>query len=373
MSGRVIVVGSVNVDLVIRAARLPTPGETVTGGTFERHHGGKGGNQAVAAARLGRPTLFVGAVGEDAFAGEARAALAAEHVDVSRLIPIPGASTGVALILVDDRAENLIGVASGANADLEPEMVAEAIGRLGPLDGDVVLVCNEIPSDTVREALRVGRAAGAATVLNPAPAGGLDASILALADVMTPNRSELAILVEGLLGESIASSAPDPVAAAGRLLLALAPVVGDGPMPAIVVTLGPSGARIVRVVSDAPDAEPVGDGRTTVVAVPAPTVAAVDSTGAGDAFCGALAVALAERRSLEDACRRAVAAGALATTEVGAREGMPSAEVLRLFLGEPDPLPPVVAGGDAAAEDPADGRGESVQAATAQPGDAPTA
>ena len=112
MSGRVIVVGSVNVDLVVRSARLPSVGETVTGGTFERHHGGKGGNQAVAAARLGRPTLFVGAVGDDAFGAEARAALAAEHVDVSRLLTIPEAATGVAVILVDARAENMIGVAS---------------------------------------------------------------------------------------------------------------------------------------------------------------------------------------------------------------------------------------------------------------------
>ena len=154
MSGRVIVVGSVNVDLVVRASHLPGPGETVTGGTFERHHGGKGGNQAVAAARLGRPTLFVGAVGDDAFGAEARAALQAQHVDVSRLLTIPGAATGVALILVDERAENLIGVASGANAALEPAMVAEALGRLGPLRGDVVLVCHEIPTAAVREALR---------------------------------------------------------------------------------------------------------------------------------------------------------------------------------------------------------------------------
>src|SRR5512135_3685698 len=122
MSGRVIVVGSVNVDLVVRAARLPGPGETVTGGVFERHHGGKGGNQAVAAARLGRPTLFVAAVGDDPFADQARAALAAEHIDISRLMEIPGAATGVAVILVDERGENLIGVASGANADLEPPM-----------------------------------------------------------------------------------------------------------------------------------------------------------------------------------------------------------------------------------------------------------
>lgn len=363
MSGRVIVVGSVNVDLVVRAARLPSVGETVTGGTFERHHGGKGGNQAVAASRLGRPTLFVGAVGDDAFGGEARAALAAEHVDVSRLITIPEAATGVAVILVDARAENMIGVASGANADLEPGMVAEAIGRLGPLDGDVVMACHEIPTRTVAEALRVGRAAGATTVLNPAPASGLDAASVALADVLTPNRSELTLLADTILGEEAARDvATDPVSVAGRLLAALP----SAETSAVIVTLGALGARIVR-----------HDG---VVEVPAPSVAAIDSTGAGDAFNGALAAAIAERRSLEDACRRAVAAGALATTRAGAREGMPGAAALRIFLGEPEPEPRVAHDAEAAdpaaaaeATDPADAAADAAHGpATVGTADAPS-
>lgn len=324
MSGRVIVVGSVNVDLVVRAARLPSVGETVTGGTFERHHGGKGGNQAVAASRLGKPTLFVGAIGDDAFGGEARAALAAEHVDTSRLFTIPDAATGVAVIIVDARGENMIGVASGANAALEPGMVAEAIGRLGPLEGDVVMACHEIPTRTVAEALRVGRAAGATTILNPAPAPGLDAATVALADVLTPNRSELTLLAAAILGEEAAREVvTDPVGVAGRLLAALP----SAETAAIIVTLGALGARIVR--------------RSGVEEVPAPTVAAIDSTGAGDAFSGALAASIAERRSLEDACHRAVAAGALATTQVGAREGMPHAADFRSFLGEPEPEPRV--------------------------------
>jgi ribokinase len=332
MSGRVIVVGSVNVDLVVRAPRLPSPGETVTGGDFERHQGGKGGNQAIACARLGHPTLFVGAVGDDPFATEARGALAVEHVDVSRLFTIPGRSTGVAVIMVDARGENLIGVAAGANADLEPAMVAEALGRLGPLAGDVVMASNEVPTASVREALRVGRAAGATTILNPAPAGGLDADLLRLADVMTPNRTELAILAGHVLGPAAeVEVGGDPVGVARRLVGALRPPDG-GEAPAIVVTLAAAGARIVRVAPDGSD--------LPVVEVPAPVVEAVDSTGAGDAFNGALAVAIAERRTLDDACRRAVAAGALATTKAGAREGMPTARRLREFLGEPEPLPP---------------------------------
>jgi ribokinase len=337
MSGRVIVVGSVNVDLVVRAPRLPTPGETVTGGTFERHHGGKGGNQAVAAARLGRPTLFVGAIGDDAFGVEARVALQTERVDTSRLRTIPGSATGVAVIIVDARAENLIGVSSGANEALEPAMVAEALGRLGPLRGDVVLVCHEIPTASVREALRVGRAAGAITVLNPAPAHGLDAKTLGLADVMTPNRTELSMLVNAVVGGRGGAVSGDPVEAAARLVDALPlpagrePAVGEDAIrgPAVVVTLSAAGARIVRR----------GAGAAGAITVPAPSVDAIDSTGAGDAFNGALAVALSLGLTLEAACERAVAAGALATTRAGAREGMPTFDGLEEFLAERSSAP----------------------------------
>lgn len=333
MSGRVIVVGSVNVDLVVRAPRLPSPGETVTGGTFEQHNGGKGGNQAVAASRLGRPTLFIGAIGDDPFGTQARTALQAEHVDTSRLTTIAGGVTGVAVIMVDERAENLIAVASGANAALEPFMVAEAIGRLGPLDRDVVLVSNEVPAASVREALRVGRAAGAITILNPAPAHGLDTATLALADVMTPNRSELSMLVSAVVGQQGGAVSGDPVEAAASLVDALPePPPGRGggsaeavhPGPAVVVTLGSSGARIVRR----------GTGAAGAIVVDAPSVDAIDSTGAGDAFVGALAVAIALGHTLETACARAAAAGALATTRIGAREGMPTSDRFEAFLAE---------------------------------------
>src|SRR4051794_7662097 len=130
MSGRVVVVGSVNVDLVITVERLPAPGETVVGGRFARHHGGKGGNQAIAAARLGAMTVFLGAVGDDVFGAEARAALAAGGVDVTELITLAGQATGVALILVDERGENSIAVAGGANAALGSLQVRQALKRL---------------------------------------------------------------------------------------------------------------------------------------------------------------------------------------------------------------------------------------------------
>lgn len=328
MSGRVVVVGSVNVDLVIRAERLPAPGETVTGGVFERHHGGKGGNQAVAAARLGRTTLFVGAVGDDAFGDDARTALAAEGIDVSRLISIPDAATGVALIMVDARGENLIAVASGANAALEPAMVEEALGRLGSLAGDVVLVCHEIPTETVRAALRHGRAAGATTVFNPAPAAGLDPSTVGLADIVTPNRTELAtLLATAGVGSPVEAGAGQggslDVEAGARRLLADGPD-GPGVRRAVVVTLGADGALLLAR----------GEGGTlTSRRLPAYRVASVDTTGAGDAFNGAIAAAIAEGRSLEEACRRAIVAGALATTRPGAREGMPTRIELEAALG----------------------------------------
>ena len=154
MNARVIVVGSLNIDLVSRREELPAPGETVTGARFERHHGGKGGNQAVAAARLGAPTAFVGTVGDDAFGDEARAGLSAEGIDLAGLRTVPGA-TGVALILVDRRGENLISVASGANADLDTGPRPRRSRPPGPSAGDVVLVGHEIPTGTAATALRL--------------------------------------------------------------------------------------------------------------------------------------------------------------------------------------------------------------------------
>jgi ribokinase len=320
--GRVVVVGSVNVDLVIHGERLPAPGETVTGGRFERHHGGKGGNQAVAAARLGRRVLFVGAVGDDGFGSEARAALTDEGVDVSSLATHPGIATGVALILVDRRGENLISVASGANAVFAPAAIGPAFARIGVGPGDVVLVCHEIPTATVREALQLGRAAGARTVFNPAPADGIDRIILAEADVISPNQGELLTLAATEARRSGRASSSGPAAAADVARAALGllepSAAGPGVGVAVVVTLGANGALLVT--------------RDTTVDIAPIPVDAVDTTGAGDAFNGALAAALADGLPIEDAVRRAVVAGALATTKAGAREGMPTGAELDAAL-----------------------------------------
>jgi ribokinase len=311
MSGRVIVVGSVNVDLVIRGERLPRPGETVTGGRFERHHGGKGANQAVAAARLGRSTLLVAAVGDDEHGEEARAAVRAEGVDDSGLTTIPGESTGVALILVDASGENLIGVASGANAALDAQSVTEAMERLGSLAADVVLVSREIPASAVRAALHAGRAAGARIVLNPAPAEGSSLGELRLADVITPNLVELTVVAE-----AVGSDSPGPDGTAEPERLARYVLERAQIAEGVVVTLGERGALLVPA------------GGKSILEVPGLPVAAVDGTGAGDAFSGALAAGLAEGRELVEAIRRAVVAAGLSTTVPGAREGMPRSAAL---------------------------------------------
>ena len=287
--GRVIVVGSVNIDLVVTIARLPDPGETVIGGVFSQHHGGKGGNQAVAAARLGARVAFVGAVGDDAFGRQARAALEAEGVDTSELLTLSGVATGVALIQVDARGENTVSVAGGANRSWGVDQVNEALGRLGPRPGDVVLVGHEILTAAAAAALAWGRKAGATTILNPAPAHGLDAATVALADLVTPNEGELAVLH-----------------AAG-----LKP-------PNVLVSLGAAGARVTT---------PDGDSLIT-----APQVIAIDTVGAGDTLNGALAAAIASGLSLDEAARTAVAAASLAVTRAGAREGMPTRDELDAVL-----------------------------------------
>jgi ribokinase len=324
MSGRVLVVGSVNVDLVVQTDRLPLPGETVLGGTFTRFHGGKGGNQAVAAARLGVPVMLVAALGDDEFGAAARAALAREGIGTDVLITLEHAATGVALILVDAKAENQIAVAPGANAGLTAAHVRQALVRLNPHAGDVVIVTHEIPTDAAREALRVGREGGAWTVLNPAPADGLDRSLISLADVVVPNRGELARLVADDARRSgrAAIGAEETVKAARSLLEATSE--GPGAGKAILVSLGSAGAVLVRRGGPAVD-------------IKAPRVKAVDATGAGDALNGALAAALAGGLDLEAAARRAVVAASVSVTRAGAREGYPTLDELAVALGETPP------------------------------------
>ena len=299
MSGRVIVVGSVNVDLVVTVERLPGPGETVIGGRSARHHGGKGANQAVAAARLGAPTWFIGAIGGDGFGVDARAALESEGIDVSGVLTLSAEATGLALITVDATGENQIAVAGGANAALSSVQVRAALKQLELTTGDVVLVGHEIRTGATHEALRLARIAHATTILNPAPAGGLGRSTLDLADILTPNEGELAVL---------AGPGGSASVAARRLLGA------ESGGRAVMVSLGRRGAMLV-----------VG---RRAKAIRVPRLEVVDTVGAGDALNGALAAGLAAGLDLPEAASRAVVAASLAVTRAGAREGMPTAAEL---------------------------------------------
>jgi ribokinase len=287
----VLVVGSVNVDFHVLVASLPSRGETVVGGRFEEHDGGKGGNQAVAAARVGAATTFIGAVGDDDFGVRARAALAGDGVATDELATLDGPATAIAFIVVDDAGENLIAVASGANGALTADHVEAALGRLAPGPGDVVLVSNEIPLAAVAAGLRAGRRAGATTVLNPAPATGLDAATVALADIVTPNEGELAALASA----GIAS-------------------------PVALVSLGAAGARLVA------------DAQETLI--PALRFEATDTVGAGDTLNGVLAAGLAAGLDLEAAARRAIVAASLSVTRPGARGGMPTTAELEAALDD---------------------------------------
>lgn len=289
---RLIVLGSVNVDLVVRGPRLPRPGETVIGGVFERHHGGKGANQAVAAARALRGTpledrvSFLGAVGDDALGAEARVALEAERVDLGGIREASGTPTGVALIVVDETGENQIAVAPGANAMLTARDVDPWVRHLAP--GSVVLASLEVPFACVLRAAELCRDRGITFVLNPAPATIEAATLLPMTSVVTPNRGELEVIAPGSTGAALGARHPGL---------------------SVVVTSGASGA----VLTD-------GAGTTSV---DAPPVDAVDTTGAGDCLNGVLAAGLLEGGGLEDSVRRAVAAAAISVTAAGAREGMP--------------------------------------------------
>jgi ribokinase len=277
----IALVGSINLDIVVGVDRHPAPGETVLGDDRQELPGGKGANQAVAAARLGAEVAFVGRVGDDDAGRRLRDGLAAEGVDVTHVRVDADAPTGVALIAVDRAGENTIVVSSGANARVSAADVEAARDVLA--NAAVTLVQHEVPEDAVAAAIA---AAGGTVVLNPAPAR----PIVAPVDVLVPNRGEL---------EALAGRAGDPVELARSLDAARA----------VVVTLGNEGAAVIE--------------GSRVESIPAPRVDAVDTTGAGDAFCGALAQALDAGADLVEAARWAVRAAAASVTKPGAQGGLP--------------------------------------------------
>jgi ribokinase len=293
------------VDFTVALSRLPRPGETVSEGTLLVAHGGKGANQAVAARRLGAEVRLVGCVGDDPSGREVRAALVAEGIGVDALATVVGRATGTALIVVDREGRNQIAVAPGANRSLT---VADVERREADFAWAEVVVCSlEVPLDAIRRALEIARGQKVTTIVNPAPFPDAGIDFLTLADYVTPNEGEAARLA-GLEIADLDSA---------RKAAALVRTRGGG---TAVLTLGANGA--------------LADGAGGVVHAPAFAVTAVDTTGAGDAFNGALAVALGQARPLGEALRFANAAAALACTRRGAQPSMPvRAEVERLLGG----------------------------------------
>jgi ribokinase len=296
----IVVVGSVNLDLVVGVERIPVVGETVLGGDLVQIPGGKGANQAVAAARLGRSVAMVGRVGDDDAGVTLRTSLHADGVDTTHLLDTAGVPSGIALIAVQDDGDNVIIVSPGANGRLTP---ADVAGSPALAEAQVVLVQAEIPMECVVEAAR--NAAGL-VVWNPAPApaDGVPLELLETVDVLVPNQTELASICNH----------------AGPVDLSIA--VGlcrDLPTAAVVVTLGADGALVVV------------DGEA--VHVPAPVVTPVDTTAAGDAFCAALADAIVGGADLVAAAQWAVRVGAATTLRPGAQPSLPTPDEVRSLLG----------------------------------------
>lgn len=297
----VVVIGSVNRDISVLAHRLPRPGESITGTGHFFGPGGKGANQAVAAARLGAEVGMIGRVGDDEHGASLVEGLKAAGMDVSGIGVDDRAGTGIAVITIDSQAENTIVISPGANMELAPHHIEDHHELVA--GAAVVLAQLEIPVDTVLAAARV---ASGIFCLNPAPAGPLPEELLERVDVLVPNRSELGVL-----------AGVDEPRTAAEAVTALQKLRRNGPT---VITLGAEGAVVVD-----------GDESETF---PAPAVDPVDPTGAGDAFCGVLATMLAQGLELDEAVPWAVAAGAAAVTRQGAQETMPKTEEIEALLGE---------------------------------------
>jgi ribokinase len=302
MSGRVVVVGSLNLDVVVGVERLPEAGETIIGTSIARHAGGKGLNQAVAVARLGAPVSLIGALGQDPAAEFLAGVVAEEGIDDAGIARVDGPS-GTALIEVDYVGQNRIVVIPGANGLVTADHVATSLRALD--DVAVVLVQGEIPDDAVEAALRAGRERGALTMLNPAPVRPAHVALLGLVDVVVPNEHE-AHEITGLPTATTVDSTE-----AARWL------TDRGPRYA-VITRGGRGS--------------VWASATTCGSSGAIAVSAIDTVAAGDAFCGGLAAAFAEGRNIGEAVRWASACGALATTVRGAVPSLPTREAVELLL-----------------------------------------
>jgi ribokinase len=303
MNNKIVVVGSSNTDMIAKLPRLPKPGETIGEGAFSTAAGGKGANQAVAAARAGAEVGLVARVGDDSFGEQAIAGFVADGINVQHVTRDPSAPSGVALIFVDDKGENSIAVAPGANAGLTPEDVDEAEELISA--ANVVVMQLETPLDTVERAAVLACKHGSRVILNPAPAQPLSDEILANVSILTPNESE-AELLTGVPVEDDAGAEE-----AARALVARG-------VKTVILTLGSRGAFVFE--SDSGEL------------VPGFKVDAVDTTAAGDVFNGTLAVGLAEGMPFTGAVRFANAAAALSVTRLGAQPSAPTRSEIDTFL-----------------------------------------
>jgi ribokinase len=300
----VVVIGSYNTDLTIKTGRIPRPGETVIGGIFSEGGGGKGANQAVAAVRAGAQVGFIARVGNDALGKQGMERLAEEKIDIRHVIHDPDVPTGVAFIVVDERGENSIVVASGANARLLPSdisMVKEEI-----TSASVLLVQLESPLETVRRAIEVAHAHGVTVILNPAPAQPLDIDLLKAIDIITPNKVE----AEMITGIKVTDD---------QSLRMIAQKFFSFGIKHVLLTLGSKGI----FAGIAPD---------RMEHIPAYTVRSVDSTGAGDVFSGSLAAFLAEGMPVEKAARLANASASISVTRMGAQKSAPRRAEIEQFV-----------------------------------------
>jgi len=302
---KITVVGSCNMDLVVRSARIPVVGETIMGSDFMTNPGGKGANQAVAAAKLGADVHFVGRLGNDAFGKEGLTNMQSVGINTDHIAMTKGVSSGVALITVDDKGNNVIVVAPGANDKVTPADVKKAASVIKTSGALVVQL--EVPMETVKAAVKIAHDAKVLVVFDPAPAPAkpLDADLMKMIDILKPNEVE-AQMLSGVVVKDEASAK----VAAQKLL--------DKGAKSVILTLGEKGCLIAA------------DGKMEFVA--AKKVKAVDSTAAGDAFTGALAVGLTEGKSLTEAVNLASHVAALSVTKRGAQVSMPTRKEVKTFM-----------------------------------------
>jgi ribokinase len=303
---RVIVIGSANVDLCMNLPLLPTPGETLGGGKFRQTFGGKGANSAVAAAQAGGNVALIGCVGRDANGAEMMANLRAKNVETTFVEEHPSAPTGVAFIFIDDHAQNMIGVAAGANDEVTPERIDALQAVLQ--QADVLVIQNEVPEKTVEHLLELAGTKGWRVLYNCAPARKISPRLLALVEWLVVNESEAALLS----GQPVSSESEAGIAAQALL--------GHG-VKNVLITLGAEGVCVAQ-------------NGGSIFHVPAFPVKALDTVGAGDTFCGVLAVACGEGRELAQAVRFAAAAAAISVTRAGAQNAAPRREEIEHLLSQ---------------------------------------